>query len=611
MSHKPKKNRPQDSRDLGRSKGTAPGIIDCRSSPEVTPSSNLGFGPRDAYRVVAVCCFLLLAVAIVFGQTVRHEFVNYDDDRYVYENPVVQKGLTLGGVRWASTYGEIGHWHPLTWISHMLDCQIYGLQAGGHHLINVLLHALVAILLFLVLWRMTGFFWRSAFVAAVFAVHPLRAESVAWVSERKDVLSGLFFMLTIGAYDRYVRLPTSRGRFGMVVLFFTLGLLSKNMLVTLPFLLLLLDYWPLNRASAFTPRIWLRLAAEKWPLFALMVASCVITFLVPEEVSVRDRLPLALRLENAAVSYIIYLWQMIYPSGLAVPYLNPINHQPLWQVGIALGLLLSISGVIVAFRRSHPYLVVGWLWYLGMMIPVIGIVQISNYAHADRYTYLPQIGVYLMLTWMVVNLCVGWRHSRVVLGSLSAIILSALIYVAHTQVAYWRNSETLWAHTLASTRDNYIAHYNLANDLTRRAQFDTAVAHFQKALEIKPDYVNARYNLANALAISGRVDAAITHFQKVLEINPDYAEAFNYLGAIDARRGQFAAAIARFQRALEIKPDYVDAHYNLANALATSGQLDAAITHFQKALEIKPDFAQARTNLNLALKLRGQPSPAP
>ena len=342
-------------------KGTILETADLRSLPDEPPPALRRPWRHDTWTAAVVCCFLLLAVALVFGRTVGHEFVGFDDDSYVYQNPVVQKGLTLEGFRWALTYGEIGHWHPLTWLSHMLDVQFYGLHPGGHHLTSVLLHAASVILLFLVLWRMTGFLWRSAFVAAVFAVHPLRAESVAWVAERKDVLSGLFFMLTIGAYVRYVRRPASLVRYGAVVLLFALGLLSKNMLVTLPFVLLLLDYWPLDRVSDFTPRVWLRLAAEKWPLFALAAASCAITFLVPEEVAVGERLSLALRLENAVVSYVIYLWQMICPSGLASLYPNPTDHLPLWQVAGSLGLLLAISGVIFVFRRRRPYLVVGWL----------------------------------------------------------------------------------------------------------------------------------------------------------------------------------------------------------------------------------------------------------
>ncbi|MBN1615208.1 MAG: hypothetical protein JW950_12150 [Deltaproteobacteria bacterium] len=349
-------------------KEEAPKAADNLGSPEDTAVSNPVFGTHNLYAVAAVCVFLVLVVALVFGQTVHHGFV-FDDSMYIVENPVVQKGLTLEGFRWALTYGEIGHWHPLTWLTHMLDIQLYGLHAGGHHLTNVLLHAASVLLLFLILWKMTGFLWHSTFVAALFAVHPLRAESVAWVAERKDVLSGLFFMLTIGAYLHYVRRPESKVRYWTVALLFALGLLSKNMLVTMPFVLLLLDYWPLKRIPDLKPRTLLRQVFEKWPLFALAAASCIITLLVPEEVALSDRLPLALRLENAAVSYVIYLRQMFWPSGLAVVYPNPTDLLPLWQVAGSLGLLAAISSAAVVFRRKYPYLIVGWLWYLGMMVP--------------------------------------------------------------------------------------------------------------------------------------------------------------------------------------------------------------------------------------------------
>jgi hypothetical protein len=358
------------------------------------PARPIGSGNCRA--VWGVCVFLVAAIWLVFGQTVRHGFVDFDDNRYVSENPVVQKGLTWEGFRWALTYGDIGHWHPLTWLSHMLDCQLYGLNAGGHHLTNVLLHTASVILLFLVLRRMMGLrpeksigattpqagcLWRSAFVAAVFAIHPLRAESVAWVAERKDVLSGLFFMLTLGAYVRYVeqskvQSPKFKVYYGLTVLFYALGLLSKNMLVTTPFVLLLLDYWPLKRVAGDRWQVAgiLRLVREKIPLFVLMAGSCVATFLAPEKVTVACHLPFGLRLENAVVSYVTYLWQMICPSGLACVYPNPASHLPFWQVAGALGLLLAISGAAWAFRKTCPHLIVGWLWYLGMMIPVIGIM---------------------------------------------------------------------------------------------------------------------------------------------------------------------------------------------------------------------------------------------
>jgi tetratricopeptide (TPR) repeat protein len=641
MSHRPKKKLPPDHRDPGSRKGAASETAGRRSSRRDPFLSMPGFWTRDAHMAAAACGLLLMAVVLVFGQTLRHEFVNNDDDRYVYENPIVQKGLSLDGVRWALTYGEIGHWHPLTWLSHMLDCQIYGMNAGGHHLTNVLLHAASVILLFLVLWRMTGFVWRSAFVAAVFAVHPLRAESVAWVAERKDVLSGLFFMLTLGAYVRSVRRPASMARYLTVVLFFALGLLSKNMLVTLPFILMLLDYWPLNRASRFTPQVLFRLVIEKWPLFALTAASCAITFLVPEEVSLSDKLPLAVRLENAVVSYVIYLLKMIYPSGLACLYPNPAGHLPFWQVAGALGLLLAVSGTIFAFRRKHPYLIVGWLWYLGMMLPVIGIVQISFYSHADRYTYLPQIGLSLLLTWMAADLFTGRRFRLYVLGGSSVIIVSALMYAAAVQTSYWRNSESLWSHALACTTRNYIAEnslggalvghgkineamihfhkafelkpdypkapYNIGIVLMDRGQVDEAIAYFQRALEIDPDYADAHNNLGIALAGRGRVDEAIAHYRKALEINIDYADVYNNLGIALAGRGQVDEAIVLYRKALEFKPDFAKAHNSLGIAFASRGQVDQAIVHFQKALEIQPDYARARYHLDLLLRQQRQP----
>jgi tetratricopeptide (TPR) repeat protein len=567
-----------------------------------TPVSRAG--TNDRWMVPGVCIFLAAIIWAVFGQTLRHQFVNYDDDLYVYDNPVVQKGLTWEGFRWALTYGNIGHWHPLTWVSHMLDCQFYGLNPGGHHLTNVLLHTATTILLFLVLRRMTGALWRSAFVAAVFAIHPLRVESVAWVAERKDVLSGVFFMLTLGAYVRYVRRPTMIHH-GAVVLLFALGLLSKNMLVTMPFVLLLLDYWPLNRLISFTPQVLLRLVAEKIPLFVLTVGSCVATALVPEKVTA-NHLPLGLRVENAVVSYVTYIWQMIHPTGLACLYPNPTNYLPLWQVTGALGLLLAISGAVWAFRRSHPYLIVGWLWYLGMLIPVIGIAQISYYAHADRYTYLPQIGLYLSLTWMAVDLCAGWRHRRVLLGICSTIILVALIFCAHTQVSYWRNGELLWTHTLACTSDNAIANNNLGNDLVQKGRAGEAIPHLQKALQIKPDYADAHNNLGNALLQKGNVDEAITHYQMALQIKPDYATAHYNLGNALLKKGNVDEAIAHYQMALQIEPNNAEAHINFGNALFQKGRMDEAIVHYQMALQIKPDNAGVCYNLGCALFQKGR-----
>jgi tetratricopeptide (TPR) repeat protein len=611
-----------------------PGAADLRPPESQIRPVVLG----NRWTILGVCVFLAAVVWIVFGQTLRYGFVNFDDDRYVYENPVVQKGLTWDGFRWALTYSQIGHWHPLTWLSHMLDCQLYGLNAVDHHFTNVLLHTATVILLFLLLRQMTGFLWRSAFVAAVFAIHPLRVESVAWVSERKDVLSGLFFMLTIWAYANYVRRPFSAIRYGAMAVFFALGLLSKNMLVTLPFVLLLLDYWPLSRFPDFSSRVLLQRVVEKIPLFALTIASCVATAMGSEKVDTVNKMPFGLRMENAVVSCVTYLWQMIHPAGLACLYPDPMNHLPFWQVAGALALLAGICVIVWAQRRAQPWLLVGWLWYLGMLVPVIGIVQISFYAHADRYTYLPQIGLYLLLTWLIADFCSRMRHRLLILGSISGVILAALIYCARAQACYWKDSETLWTHTLACTSDNSIAHNNLGNALLRKDKVDDAIAQFQQALQINPGYAeahndlgaallqqgkvdeaiahyqqalqiepgsgNAHYNLGNVLLRKGKVDDAIAQFQQALQINPDDADARNNLGDALLQKGSVDEAIAQFQKAQQIKPD-AETCYSLGNALVQKGSVDEAISCFQKALQINPDYADAHVNLGGALLQKG------
>ena len=507
--------------------GETPEVAD--SSPLKSESAAAGLNER--WLVAGVCIFLAAITFAVFGQTLRYEFVNFDDGLYVYENPVVQKGLTREGIVLAFTHVYASNWHPLTMMSHMLDCRLYGLNAGGHHLTNVLLHTASVILLFLVLRRMTGFLWRSAFVAAMFAIHPLRVESVAWVAERKDVLSGLFFMLTLWAYVRYVRHPFSLDRYMSVVFLFTLGLLSKPMMVTLPFVLLLLDYWPLNRFAPPTPApavtgngdslknhsVPWRLIIEKIPLLALTGATCVATMVFQKDFIVP--LPLTLRIGNAVVFYVVYLRQMLCPSGLAVLYPFTIGDVGISEVALSLVLLAGISTGVFVLRRRRPYLLTGWLWYLGMLVPVIGVVHVGLVARADRFTYLPQIGLYLLLTWAAADLCAGWRHRRLVLGGLATVILVGLIFCARAQTSYWRNSESLWTHTLAHTSGNYIAHNSLGIMLGKQGRLDEAIEHFQKALEIFPGYPECHNNLGVALLQKGQVDEAIEHFQKVLELS--------------------------------------------------------------------------------------------
>ena len=546
-------------------------------------------------------------VWVVYGQTLHHKFVCYDDNVYVYENPVVEKGLTMPGIAWAFTFGKTDYWHPLTWISHMLDCQFYGLEPGGHHLTNVLLHAASAVLLFLVLRQMTGALWRSAFVAAVFAVHPLHVESVAWVSERKDVLSGLFFMLTLWAYAHYVRGPRSPARYLPVVILFAAGLMCKGMLVTLPFLLLLLDLWPLGRLRVEGKQESIfRLVLEKIPLFALSAASCVITSLMPEKVAALNRLAFSLRMENAVASCIIYLRQMVWPADLAVPYPYPAGGFPQGGVIAALALLAAISAAAFVFRKQRPWLAVGWLWYLGMLLPVIGIVQIGTYARADRYTYLPQIGLYIVVTWLAAEACRRLRLPRLVPASLATIILATLIWSARVQASWWKDDYSLWTHTLSVMPGNAVAHNNLGYDLELKGRVDEALDQYRKALLTEPDYPEAHNNLGNALLEKNEQDAAIAEFRKALQIMPDYASAHNNLGNALLQKGEVDDAIVHLQRAVELSPGYVQAENNLGNAMNAKNDVKSAMIHYRKAVDISPGYAPAHVNLANTLLLSGR-----
>jgi tetratricopeptide (TPR) repeat protein len=597
--------------------GEMPGVEGSRS----LESESRPAGLNDRWLVSGVCVFLAAIIWLVFSQTLGHEFVNYDDEFYVSDNAAVKSGLTLKSISWAMTFRYPYYWQPLGLLSHMLDCQLYGLAPAGHHLTNVLLHATVAVLLFLVLRQMTGALWRSAFVAAVFAIHPLRVESVAWVSERKDVLSGVFFMLTIGAYVRYVRHSWSLARYLAVVLSFAFGLMSKPTLMTLPFVLLLLDYWPLGRVtgdqwrvtgektgkpSILNPQIS-TLLLEKLPLFMLSAASCVQAAIGNSPAFGSNKsLPVILRISNAMTSYVAYIWQMICPVKLAVLYPFPVKGLPLGEVVGAVILLVFISTVLFMLRQRHPCYLVGWLWYLGMLVPMIGFIQAGVQARADRYTYLPQIGLYLLLTWATADLSAGWRHRRVVLGGGSTIILIALIFCARTQTSYWRNSESLWTRVLACTSDNSTGHINLGRALLQKGRVDEAITQYQQALQISPGHAEAHNYLGNVLLQKGRVDEAITQYQQALQIKPDFAEARYYLGNALLLKGNVDEAIAQYQKALQITPDFAEAHYNFGNALLQKGHVDEAITQYQQALQIKPDDAEVHINLGNALLQKGR-----
>jgi tetratricopeptide (TPR) repeat protein len=542
-----------------------------------------------------ICLFLAASTWLVFGQTLRYDFVNYDDPTYVYQNAEVTKGLTIHGIILALTHVHAGNWHPLTSISHMLDCRFYGLNAGGHHFTNVLLHTAAVILLFLVLRQMTAALWPSAFVAALFAIHPLRVESVAWVSERKDVLSGVFFMLTLGAYLRYVRKPSSLPRVLLVVLLFALGLMSKPMLVTMPFVLLLLDYWPLHRfAQLFSTKagarpdhwwerlsIFGRLAWEKIPLLVLAAVSCRLTLLAQKQsaqgilyynirsISWTGESPLARRAINAFVACMGYIWQMIYPLRLAPDYPRDATRLSLVEITFAVALIVFITAVAVILRKTRPYVITGWLWYLGMLVPVIGVINVGWQTHADRYTYLPQIGLYLLITWSIAEISTSWRYRREILGAGAGVIITALTWFAWIQTSYWQDSESLWTHTLAVNSDSDAAHNGLGTVLWEKGRREEAISHFEKAVNIRPWYVTAQNNLARALFLQGQLKEAIAHLQTSLQSQPDNTETLKILGAVLFQAGRVKEAIAQWEQTLEIQPADWEAKNSLAWVFAT------------------------------------------
>ena len=544
---------------------------------------------------VLASLFLVGITWLVFGQTLNHDFINYDDRTYVYGNPNVTSGITWSGVAWAFTHPHARNWHPLTTLSHMMDCQLFDLRAGGHHFTNVCLHTVSVLLLFFLLREMTGSpsrtstFWRSLFVASIFAIHPLRVESVAWIAERKDLLSAVFFMLTLGAYSRYTRQP-SVSRYVAMSILFVLGLMCKPMLVTVPFVLLLLDYWPLNRSQKSEVRVR-KLIIEKIPLLILSVASCAATVWAQSgETGVMEQLPLEWRIGNALVSYVIYVWQLFWPANLAVFY--PYRANDLWHAVLAAILLIGVTVLAFLWRRTRPYVLVGWIWYVGMLVPVIGIFQIGLQGHADRYTYLPQIGLLVAVTWTVGEISI-LRARRKLLIALSGIALLALAASAWCQTSYWKNSETLWQHTLVATSDNDVAHNNLGLFYEQQRNLNGAVSQYEAALQIQSGRQEARYNLSkavthtnlgNALTGKGDLDAAVRHYTKAIELRPDYADGHFNLAHALLRQGRPEEAITEYEKTLSIQADDAEAHTSLGNALLQKGLLRQAMNHYEKAI---------------------------
>ncbi len=545
---------------------------------------------------------LLLALLTfsVFGQTVGHQFVRYDDQTYVYENPAVTAGITARGVIGAFTHTQARNWHPLTTISHMLDCQLFGLHPAGHHLTNVLLHTATVLLLFSILNAMTGALWRSAFVAAVFAIHPLRAESVAWIAERKDVLSGLFFMLTVGAYWNYVRRPSVK-RYLAVAGFFALGLMSKPMLVTLPLLLLALDYWPLERFQShdrFLVWTWRRLILEKVPFLVLSALSAAATlFAQRQTVDYESGLSLASRIGNGLVSCVAYIWQMFWPLKLAVFYPYAGDRAAIWQVTLAFLFMAAIALAAWRLRKRSPYFFTGLTWYLVGLVPVIGIVPVGLQGRADRYTYLSQIGLYLVLTWGAADLSIWLKRRREVLAGLAVAIIGFLAWLGWIQTSYWRDTETLWTHAAAVIPESDLAHYNVAGFLMDQGRLDDAIAHYEKALQIRGSSPEGPYHLSvaliqnslgNALARKGLFEQAISHYRQAIELRDDFADAHTNLAAMLVRTGQTEQAIGHYEKALAIPPEEPASHLRLALVLLQTGRPVEALDHYQRALQIAP-----------------------
>jgi tetratricopeptide (TPR) repeat protein len=694
-----------------------------------------------------LCLLLGIVVFWTFFPAINNGFVNYDDIAYVTENIHVQPGLTWEGVKWAFRSSTAGNWHPLTWLSHMLDCQLYGLHPWGHHLTSVLLHTANTLLLFMVLRRMMGLrshksirrnepqqpcdlpprnanktanaataatvpqagaTWRSLWVAVLFGLHPLHVQSVAWIAERKDVLSTFFFLLTLGAYVRYAQKrsrvesressaessglaldPLARRSeaktarrwtldYFLALGFFGLGLMSKPMLVTLPCVLLLLDYWPLKRVAgnawpafaqklrrgrrvtsgptdespvtlnsqlrsiASRPSTLNQLVVEKIPFFLLSVMACVVTFMVQKSggaVTTLERLSFLARMGNALVSYVLYLGKMFWPENLAVLYPHPAGW-PAWAVLGSGLLLLGLSILAVVVRRQRPCLPVGWFWFTGTLVPVIGLVQVGEQSMADRYMYVPMIGMLILLAWSLPEFTGRFRYGMAVLSAAATASAVLCLLITRQQIGYWKDSETLFRHEIAVAGDTPTAHYKLGVALNEKGdldeafrqfqevlkltphnfhalyalgiissskgQLDEAIPLFQEVIKLQPDYADAHYRLGVALGRKGRLDEAISQHQEALRLNPNYFDAHISLGAAFGRKGQLDEAISQFQEALKLDPKNIGALYNMGTAFNGKGQLDAAIASFQKVLELKPDYADAHNNLGLAFSRKGQ-----
>jgi Tfp pilus assembly protein PilF len=591
----------------------------------------------ESRRTSLVSLLLAAVTFVIYWQVSGFEFTNYDESTMILKNPFVLSGLTLQGITWALTTSWFDYWHPLPWISHMLDCELFGLNPGWHHLVNLTFHVADTLLLFAVLRRMTAAFWRSAVVAALFALHPLHVESVAWVAERKDMLSTLFFLLTLWAYTRYVertrgRIVTAgekepgtgseepevnRGPISSANLFnspgcwywvtlglFVLGLMSKPMVLTLPFALFLLDYWPLARFQLTTESLKSKaiipLVAEKIPFFVLTAFSCAISYWGVKaggSIFSAQQISWGLRLANVPVSYARYLGKMIWPTDLVALYPMP-SHWAGWQVGGAVVVLALISLFVVLRARSAPYLIVGWSFFLGILVPIIGIVQAGFQSIADRYTYIPSIGIFIAVVWAAAEW--GSTRSRVTLLTGAAVVVLLLCgYVTWVQTGYWRNSFTLWTHCLAVSPDNLVARYNLGHALQHSGKTSEAIEQYRATLRLKPDHVDANLNLGIALIGSSRAQEATNYLAAAVRIKPAYARAQGALGLALYELGDYTGAVTHCAEAVRLDPDTFGPYVDMGRALSAQGKSDEALRYYAEGLRLNPGLAQTHYYLGL------------
>jgi len=537
---------------------------------------------------------LALATLLAYLPATQDRFINCDDDVYITQNLVVQRGLTWAGVKWAFTTWHASNWHPLTWLSHMADCELFHLNPGGHHFVNVLFHAANATLLFALLFSLTDALWPAAFIAALFAWHPLHVESVAWVSERKDVLSTFFALLSLLSYVRFAR-KKHRADFRLAVFFFALGLMSKPMLVTLPFVMLLLDYWPLQRIRdcASRARDMRHCLLEKWPLFLLAAASSIITFLAQrnEAVASLAKVPLTLRLENATLAYACYLWKTIWPVHLAVFY--PLPKQITWSLpAAAAAVLMLISAAAWRERRRSPWLLVGWLWFLGTLVPVIGLVQVGDQAMADRYGYFPLIGIFIAVTFSIVQWMNGARFLKIAAATTAVLILSACLVLTEIELRHWRDSETLFSHAVAVTRDNAPVHLNLGAALEEQNRPEEALVEYQKALQLDPRRHEIYNNIGKLLNDGGKPDAALNYCLEAVRLDSKSPLSRNNLGIVLMKLGRFDEAMGQFSAAGQLDADYAPPRFLMGKILLKQGHDAEAMPHFHEALRIEPDNLQ-------------------